>query len=90
MRQNKLKRINLKHTISLLPEYKVLGVNIGNYMRISFFNDGWFCQTFYGVCTKTYYTSNLNTKIKLYNSKQRLNLVINLNLNIYKSIIKFL
>jgi len=90
MKQNKLKRINLKSTLKLLPKYKILGVNVGNYLCVSFFSEGWYSQTFFGVCTSTYHISNSNCKIQLYNAKQRLSLIINLNLNIYKSIIKFI
>jgi hypothetical protein len=90
MKQNKLKRIILKHSLSLIPTYKHVGIHVGNYIRLNFFNDGWYNNTFYGVCTKSYHTKNYHSKICLYNSKQRLNLIVNLNLNIFKSVIKFL
>ena len=90
MKANKLKRINLKNSYTILPKYKIISVNMGNFVRISFFADGWYSYTFYGVCTRVYKTSNGHTKINLFNQKQKLNLLVNLNLNIFKSIFTFI
>ena len=85
---NKLKRINLNRTLKYLNKNKYFSKKIfkGLNLRISFYGYGWSKQLIYGTCIKTYNTKNFNSKIKLYNSRQNVYMIFNLNQNIYKGI----
>ena len=87
-KQNKLKRINLNRTLKYLNKEKnFLKYNyIGSNLKISFYGYGWIKQVFYGTCIKTYNTKNFHSKIKLYNIKQKVNIIFDLNQNIFRGI----
>jgi|SaaInlStandDraft_5_1057022.scaffolds.fasta_scaffold32955_2 hypothetical protein len=88
IKRNKLKRINLNRTLKYLNKNKYFSKHlfVGLNLRISFYGYGWSPQVIYGICTKTYNTKNFHSKINLYNVKQKVNVMFDLNQNIIKGI----
>lgn len=86
--QNKLKRINLQRNLIHINKNKFFykKLFIGLKLRISFYGYGWSKQVVYGICIKTYNTKNFHSKILLYNVRQKLNCIFDLNQNIFKGI----
>lgn len=89
--KNKLKRIKLQRAItnlkvSDLHNQLLKKIFVGYKLRIVFYGYGWHQHIFYGICKKTYKTKNLHSIIKLYNTRQKIEIYFNLNQNIFQAI----